>query len=38
VSVKESPYVEEEVKDVMAHLYFKMKETMARGAAHVDSP
>ena len=30
MSVKESPYVEEEVKDVMAHLYFKMKETMGR--------
>jgi len=29
-SVKESPYVEEEVKDVMAHLYFKMKETSGR--------
>ena len=30
MSVKESPMVEEEVKDVMAHLYFKMKETMGR--------
>jgi len=30
MSVKESPLVEEEVKDVMAHLYFKMKETMGR--------
>jgi len=29
-SVKESQYVEEEVKDVMAHLYFKMKETSGR--------
>ena len=29
-AAKESPYVEEEVKDVMAHLYFKMKETMGR--------
>ena len=30
MSVKESPYTSEEVKDVMAHLYFKMKETMGR--------
>lgn len=27
--VKESPYVQEEVKDIMAHLYFKAKETAA---------
>lgn len=30
MSVKESPYTSEEVKDVMAHLYFKMKDTTAR--------
>lgn len=30
MSVKESPYTSEEVKDVMAHLYFKMKDTMGR--------
>ena len=29
MSVKESPYTSEEVKDVMAHLYFKMKDTTA---------
>ena len=28
--VKESPYVQEEVKDIMAHLYFKSKEAAAR--------
>eukprot|EP00191_Tetraselmis_sp_GSL018_P022688 CAMPEP_0177625346 /NCGR_PEP_ID=MMETSP0419_2-20121207/30045_1 /TAXON_ID=582737 /ORGANISM="Tetraselmis sp., Strain GSL018" /LENGTH=395 /DNA_ID=CAMNT_0019126275 /DNA_START=277 /DNA_END=1466 /DNA_ORIENTATION=+ len=28
--VKESPYVKEEVKDIMAHLYFKAKESAAR--------
>jgi len=26
---KESQYTKDEIKDVMAHLYFKMKETMA---------
>ena len=30
MSVKESPYTSEEVKDVMAHLYFKMKDTTSR--------
>eukprot|EP00238_Polyblepharides_amylifera_P001117 CAMPEP_0196573472 /NCGR_PEP_ID=MMETSP1081-20130531/3373_1 /TAXON_ID=36882 /ORGANISM="Pyramimonas amylifera, Strain CCMP720" /LENGTH=406 /DNA_ID=CAMNT_0041891201 /DNA_START=32 /DNA_END=1252 /DNA_ORIENTATION=+ len=29
-SVKESAFTQEEVKDVMAHLYFKMKETTGR--------
>lgn len=30
MSVKESPYVEEEVKDVMVHLYSKMRDTVGR--------
>jgi hypothetical protein len=30
VGVKESAYTKEEVKDVMAHLYFRAKESMAR--------
>ena len=30
MSVKESEYTSTEVKDVMAHLYFKMKDTMGR--------
>lgn len=30
MSVKESPYTKDEVKDVMAHLYFKMKDTTTR--------
>lgn len=29
LSVKESPYVQEEVKDIMAHLYWRMKATIA---------
>ena len=28
--MKESQYTADEIKDVMAHLYFKMKETTAR--------
>ncbi|CAL54468.1 Folate receptor-like [Ostreococcus tauri] len=30
MSVKESQYTKDEIKDVMAHLYFKMKDTTAR--------
>lgn len=30
MSVKESLYMSEEVKDVMAYLYFKMKDTTFR--------
>jgi hypothetical protein len=30
MSVKESPFVEEEVKDVMVHLYTKMRDTVGR--------
>lgn len=29
MSVKESPYVEEEVKDIMAHLYWKVRRSGA---------
>jgi len=29
MSVKESPYTSEEVKDIMAHLYWRMKKSMA---------
>lgn len=29
MSVKESPYVQEEVKDIMAHLYWRMKASLA---------
>lgn len=29
MSVKESPYVEEEVKDIMAHLYWRVRSLLA---------